>query len=78
MTLLEELAKVLNNAIYAGDPMRLESCTGQAHAILSLIQNHPETVERRRKDFEAGRLGDLSRGWKYDFFNEYLAAEKEP
>jgi len=59
-----------------------------AHKVLSLIQNHPETLERRRKDFYAGAqnkvcktvytdLGPQQVLSMVDDFNDYLAAEKE-
>lgn len=62
-----------------------------ARDVLRLIDSHPETLERRRKDFEAGkslaRKRDTQRalsqhgmdGGSYvsDKFDDYLAAEKE-
>lgn len=64
-----------------------------ARDVLRLIESHPETLERRRKDFEAGRrhqvnlvstggfgtVENLSSYTAYTFktADEYLAAEKE-
>lgn len=96
MTLLEQLAKYIyercGTRIFASwDKVSIERETfiSKANEVLTLIQNHPETIERRYQDFQAGRCPKVPNGvsaplpanWISQFqhvgFDDYLAAEKK-
>jgi len=69
----------------------LSYISGCAYILLEFINSHPETLERRRRDFEEGkslaRKRDMQRALSQhgmdggscisDRFDDYLAAEKE-
>lgn len=79
-TLVEDVAKLI-----AGCEALGFSPIGIADTIIPLIQSHPETLERRRRDFEAGKaratheIVNLNYSFSADDspgFDDYLASEK--
>lgn len=75
-TLLEELTKLITEYNYWAScnqilPFREEL----PQNILSLIENHPETIEKYREYFGAG-MNYREDSENYPTFDDYLAAEK--
>lgn len=93
-TLVEEVAKQYEayriSVLTHIEEYKPEYTLEWARDVLQLIDSHPETLERRRRDFEAGRSLGLKRDMQRalsqhgmdggscisDQFDDYLAAEK--
>lgn len=84
MTLLEEVAVKMKEGLEGVTQARVSGFVFNtltaskiiASSLLSFIENHPETIERRRKDFEEGKESGMYYEGEWTF-DDYLAAEKK-